>query len=98
VSVVTVDEIVFGLSWKPNYKVSRWLDEFFVTHCQVLPVTETIARTSGGLRGLLRARGVCLTMADSLIAATAKVHGLVLVTRNTRDFEACAVPLLNPFQ
>jgi predicted nucleic acid-binding protein len=32
-----------------------------------------------------------------LIAATAQVHALTLVTRNVRDFEDCLVPLLNPF-
>jgi predicted nucleic acid-binding protein len=32
-----------------------------------------------------------------LIAATATHHGLVLVTRNVRDFDSCGVSLLNPF-
>mgnify|MGYP000937189439 CR=1 FL=1 len=35
---------------------------------------------------------------DSLIAATAQVHGLTLVTRNVADFEATGVALLNPWQ
>ena len=34
---------------------------------------------------------------DAMIAATALVHGLTVVTRNTRDFEATGVPLLNPW-
>ena len=34
---------------------------------------------------------------DALIAACAIRHGLTLVTRNTRDFAALQVPLLNPF-
>jgi predicted nucleic acid-binding protein len=32
-----------------------------------------------------------------LIAATADIHGLTLVTRNVRDFEQCHIDLLNPF-
>jgi predicted nucleic acid-binding protein len=32
-----------------------------------------------------------------MIAATASVHGLTVVTRNIRDFEGLNVPLLNPF-
>lgn len=36
--------------------------------------------------------------ADSLIAATARVHGFIVVTRNTDDFEGCGVPLINPWQ
>lgn len=34
---------------------------------------------------------------DALIAATALVHGLTVVTRNTADFTATGVPLLNPW-
>jgi len=35
---------------------------------------------------------------DMLIAATAQVHGLTLVTRNSKDFEGCGISLLNPFE
>jgi len=35
---------------------------------------------------------------DSLIAATALVHGLVVATRNRADFERMAVPVLNPWE
>ena len=34
---------------------------------------------------------------DAMIAATAIVHGLTVVTRNLRDFEGFGVLLLNPF-
>lgn len=34
---------------------------------------------------------------DAYIAATAKVHHLILVTRNTKDFEKLGIKLLNPF-
>ncbi|MGB4347563.1 MAG: type II toxin-antitoxin system VapC family toxin [Burkholderiaceae bacterium] len=35
---------------------------------------------------------------DALIAATALVHGMTVVTRNTSDFEVSGVALLNPWQ
>jgi hypothetical protein len=38
-----------------------------------------------------------LSERDAVIAATALVHGLTVVTRNVADFEASAVPLLNPW-
>ncbi len=34
---------------------------------------------------------------DSLIAATAKIHGLILATRNTADFKDCGIDLENPW-
>lgn len=47
--------------------------------------------------GRMRARRSVPVM-DALIAATAKVHGLTLVTKNIRDFADLGVPLLNPSQ
>jgi predicted nucleic acid-binding protein len=35
---------------------------------------------------------------DAMIAATAQVHQLTVVTRNVRDFSSFNVPLLNPFE
>jgi hypothetical protein len=35
---------------------------------------------------------------DAMIAATAAVHGLTVVTRNRRDFEPLGVPVTNPFE
>lgn len=35
---------------------------------------------------------------DAMIAATAKAHGLTVVTRNIADFKFFGVPLLNPFK
>jgi predicted nucleic acid-binding protein len=35
---------------------------------------------------------------DAMIAATAKIHGLTVVTRNVTDFKSFGVPLLNPFK
>lgn len=35
---------------------------------------------------------------DALIAATALVHGMTVVTRNVSHFQAVGVPILNPWQ
>ena len=45
---------------------------------------------------LMRRRSDTLAQ-DAMIAATARVHRLTVVTRNTKDFEAFDVSLLNPF-
>lgn len=96
-STITVDELYFGLAWKPNPRIHLWLESFLADHCTVLPVTTEIAQFSGEIRGNLQAQGQTRTQADMLIAATAVIHDLTLVTRNVRDFEACGVKVLNPF-
>ena len=42
--------------------------------------------------------GLLFLVVDGLLAATAKIHGLTLVTRNTADVARTGVPLLNPFE
>ncbi len=38
-----------------------------------------------------------MPLIDALLAATAEIHGLTLVTRNTRDFEVWGGPVFNPW-
>ncbi len=45
----------------------------------------------------LRKSGRSLPIKNSLIAATALVHGFIVVTRNTRDFRKAGVKVLDPF-
>ena len=59
---------------------------------RVLPVEETVARRCASLH-VPNPR----PERDALIAATALVHGMTVVTRNTADFEATGVALLNPW-
>jgi toxin FitB len=98
ISAVTVEEITFGLTWKPNPKTQKWLEQFIAESCDVIPVTEMIAGRAGEMRGRFRARGITRSLPDTLIAATADVQRLTLVTRNVRDFEGCGIELLNPFR
>lgn len=98
VSAITVEEVYYGLAWKPNPRVLLWFEEFLEIHCEILPATVEIAKRSGQLRGQLQAHGQTRTSWDMLIAATALEHQMTLVTRNERHFEGCGVSLLNPFQ
>jgi predicted nucleic acid-binding protein len=97
-SAVTVEEIYFGLAWRPKKQVRTWFEWFLETSCEILPVTLAIARRAGELRGELQRQGETRDQADMLIAATAQVHQTTLVTRNVRHFEGCGVPLINPFR
>lgn len=96
-SVVSVEEIFSGLTWKPNLRIQGWFEDFLKSHCEILAVTAEITRLSEQLRGTLAGRGQKRTKADMLIAATAQVHQQTLVTRIVRDFEGCGISFLNPF-
>lgn len=96
VSAITVDEIVFGLHWQPHAAKMRWFD-LFLQRVSVLSVGGDIARRAGELRAIFARQGRVREQADMLIAATAQVHALTLVTRNVRDFDGCGIAVLNPF-
>lgn len=97
ISVVTIEEIHFGLSARPNPRVLSLFAAFVNEHCIVLPVTEEIARLAGEMRGRLRSRGAQRSQTDMLIAATARVHEMRLATRNVRDFAGCGITVVDPF-
>jgi len=96
-STITVDEIYFGLTRRPNARILQWFETFLANDCEVLPVTTEIAQSAGELRGQLSLKGQVRSQADMLIAATALVHKLRLVTRNERDFKDCNLVVINPF-
>lgn len=96
-SAITLEEICYGLSAKPNPRIQTWFNNFLVTYCQIIPVSPEIAKRAGELRGYLQTQGKPRTQADIIIAATAEIHQIALVTRNTKDFEGCGITILNPF-
>jgi predicted nucleic acid-binding protein len=71
-----------------------WLDDHVIPTFsgRVLPVDTVVARRSAALH-VPDPRPI----RDGLIAATALVHGMTVVTRKVADFESTGVPLLNPW-
>ena len=98
VSVVTVEEAHFGLAWRPNMRKLALFNAMLERLHSVYPVTESIARRAGILRGQFQAQGITRSAPDMLIAATAQEHQLIVATRNVRDFTACGIQVVNPFE
>ena len=73
--------------------IENWLsavDEAFGE--RILPVDRAVANEWGRLNA-----NRPLPVIDGLLAATAKIHGMTLVTRNTADIAELGVHILNPF-
>jgi predicted nucleic acid-binding protein len=74
--------------------LERWLLNLQALYTdRILPVTPAVADRWGRLSA-----GNPLSAIDSLIAATALVHDLTLVTRNIHDFKGTGVNMHNPFE
>ena len=98
-SVLTVGEIRKGIEnirrrdERTAVALEAWLSELVATHSdRILPVDEGIA----DLWGRYNVPDP-LPVLDSLLAATASVHGMTLVTRNLKHVERTGVDCLNPF-
>jgi toxin FitB len=73
--------------------LERWLRDVETGfEDRVLPVTLAVAAAWGRQQYAQR-----IPVLDALIAATAKAHGMTVVTRNVNDFEVAGVQVLNPF-
>ena len=101
VDPVVLGEIRFGILLLPRGKRRTALERWFDTgvrrvHC--LPWDADTGLRWATLLASLRARGRAMPVKDSLIAATALVHGLVVVTSNESDFERAGVEVVNPFR
>ncbi|WP_395678871.1 type II toxin-antitoxin system VapC family toxin [Inquilinus sp.] len=64
---------------------------------RILVVDMTVAEEAGRLRAFAAAGGRTLAPLDSLMAATAMVHGATLATRNTKDFRDLGVDIVDPW-
>jgi predicted nucleic acid-binding protein len=97
-SVITLGEIRQGIEQvrrrdpQQAQSLNRWLDDLARHYGgRVLPIDPAVADDWGRLRTVRS-----LPVIDAFLAATARVHGLTLVTRNERDFRGLDVTVLNP--
>lgn len=99
-SVITLLELELGVlrierkDAQQGAALRAWLERQVIARFEsrMLPIDRAVAQ-----------RCACLHVPDpraerdALIAATALVHGMIVVTRNVQDFEPCGVPTFNPW-
>lgn len=100
-SVIAIQELEIGVLLaerrdRPQGAVlRRWLEKQVLPAFgeRIIPVDTAVARRSAALH-----TPDPRPVRDSLVAATALVHGLVVVTRNVADFEPMGAEIIDPWQ
>lgn len=101
-SCVTLGEIWKGIHLMPEGKrksaIASWATSLESDFREaILPLDSETLKIWGRLYAKHEAKGFNMTVIDSLIAASALTHGLIVVTRNTRDFPP-EVKCVNPWK
>jgi toxin FitB len=102
-SVVTLTELRYGIERLPvghrRQRLEEWLRSELPLRFEsrILVVDEIVADACGKLVARSEATGRPIAAMDALIAATAEVHRLTLVTRNAVHFKASIKSILNPW-
>jgi len=100
VDPIILGEVRFGILLLPRgtrrTRLEHWFDAG-IRRLACLPWEAETGLRWAKLLATLRASGRAMPIKDSLIAATALVHDLVVVTRNREDFEKAGVEVVDPF-
>ncbi|MGC1416399.1 MAG: type II toxin-antitoxin system VapC family toxin [Candidatus Acidiferrum sp.] len=100
-SVITIAELRHGVerlaAGARRERLERWINEELMDRFEerILPVKEAVANAWGRVMAMSEARGARMNVMDGFLAASALEWGLVLVTRNVKDFEATGCELLS---
>jgi len=103
ISVVTLAELRYGVERMATGNRRRRLEEWLGGELplrfegRVLSVDKAVADAWGHVVARRNAAGRPIGAMDAFIAATVKVHGLTLVTRNASDFELTVKAIVNPW-
>ena len=104
ISILSIAELKKGIikiqNSNPNRHKKLWnwlqkLEQRFVK--RIIPLNEDILNTWAVICGQSEAKGNKLPIIDSLIAATAYKHDLIIVTRNISDFKFLSINIFNPW-
>lgn len=105
-SSLTIAEIKSGIykirmsQPKRSNELKHWLNKIEIEidfSTRILPMTDEVLNQWAEITADAQLQGKKMQVMDSLIAATAYTHKLVLVTRNVDDFAAAPIEILNPY-
>ena len=103
VSVLTFGEIEKGMAKlgdeKRQRRLRNWVDHDLKRRFagRILDFDYEAACRWGAITGSAEMQGTPIPVLDGQLAATALIHGMTLVTRNTPDVAPTGVPSLNPW-
>jgi toxin FitB len=103
ISVATLAELRYGIErmaeGRRRGRLEEWLRDELPLRFEgrVLPVTSAVADAWGKVVAHREARGRPISVMDAFIAATARMHGLTLVTRDASHFESSVSEIVNPW-
>jgi hypothetical protein len=103
-SVISIGELTKGAALVKDDETRRrrltaWLDDLQARYAdQILPIDLDICQLWGELTAAAAQRGHTVPASDGLIAATARRHGLYVMTRNVRHFREAGVEIVNPWE
>lgn len=102
-SVISLAELRRGVELLPTgrrrQQLASWLADDLTTRFEdrILAIDVPVADAWGRVMVAAQSAGITLDSMDGWLAATAQVHDLVLVTRNSRDFDRLDMAILNPW-
>ncbi len=99
---ITIGEVRKGLTKLPDSKkkerLTSWLNTLLIEYQErILFIDLMVCENWGVLQGNAEKAGRPMSTIDSLIAATAFTHHLILITRNENDFAPSNIPIINPW-
>lgn len=100
VDPIILGELRFGIALLPKGRKRTALEEWFDAGVKRLECVSWDAETGmkwADLVARLRRNGLSMPIKDSLIAATALVHGLTVATRKVADFKKTGAKVVDPF-
>ena len=103
-SVLTIGELMKGIAKLTDgdrrERLQSWVTNDLAVRFEqrLVEIDTEVAWAWGMMLGEAERRGEKLPVVDSLIAATANVHSLIVVTRNVQDMVRCQAKVFNPWE